>query len=112
MANVPWKVAMMPKSSAWADFSRLVVRRGRRDLLVDLQESQRAIAALATVIDLAERRADLQATRWLKIESMRQRAAFEHALHHVVECISDGDDLLDELTGGDDRLLADILLGD
>jgi hypothetical protein len=103
---------------AYAELSRHLVRRRRRDLLLPLLEARNAIGALGTVIELAERQslsdsAAVPTVIWLKAESLKQRARFERAVHHVVvECISEADsgDLVDALLGGDDRLLADILL--
>jgi hypothetical protein len=103
---------MPSPSRAYAAISRHLVRHRRRDLLVELHEARDAIGSLATVITIAERQADAPTVVWLKTESMRARARFEHALHRTIEEISEGDggDLVAELLGGDNRTLAQILL--
>jgi hypothetical protein len=86
----------------------------RRDLLGPLADAYAAIARLAILIAAAQRHADAAAATRLRAESLRQRASFEHALHRVVEAISDesdGADLVSALLGDDgERLLADVLL--
>jgi hypothetical protein len=104
---------MPSQSRAYRDLSRHLVRRRRRDLLLPLIEARKAVVSLGAVIGIAERRAPERTVIWLKTEALRRRAAFEHAVFHVVEAISDepgGGDLVSMLLGDGDRLLADLLL--
>jgi hypothetical protein len=93
---------------------RHLVARDRRDLVAPMARARTALANLGAAIEIARRRPDSSAVAtWLKAESMRQRAAFEHAVFYAIEAIgeADGDDLVSTLLGGDDeRLLADVLL--
>jgi hypothetical protein len=80
---------------------RHLVSRRRRDLVAPMARARTAVKSLAVALEIARRQADSgAATTWLKVESLRQRAAFEHALFHVVEAIgdeSDGADLVEDL---------------
>jgi hypothetical protein len=105
---------MAKSSSAYAALAHYLVARRRRDLLIPLAEAYATMAAIALLLEAAQRDADAAAATWLKAESLRQRAAFEHATFRIVEAVSeepDGADLISTLLDGDDtRLLADILL--
>jgi hypothetical protein len=110
---------MSSPNRAYSDLRRHLVRHRRRDLLLPLQEAREAVAAVAVVLEFVRRDAGARPARgavsWLKAEALRRRAAFEHALYRVVEAIGDepdGGDLVSSLLGDDDRLLADILLGE
>jgi hypothetical protein len=101
---------------AYANLARYLVALHRRDLLTPLASALAAMARLAILIEVAQREADdANATR-LRAESLKQRAAFEHGVHRVVEVICDeqpdGADLVAALLGDGGRLLADELLGD
>jgi hypothetical protein len=84
------------------------------DLLVPVVGAADAVCTLDQLIARAEAHGDTASARRLKAESLRQRAALDHAVFRVIEAISDepdGTDLISALMGGDDdRLLADVLL--
>jgi hypothetical protein len=79
------------------------------DLLVPIASAAAEVRALDR---LAAAAGEPGRARQFKVQAMQARADFERAVHHVVvEAISEADDgLIEELLGGDDRTLAQILL--
>jgi hypothetical protein len=100
-------------SRAYVHLAHHLLALHRRDLLGPLASAYAAIIRLAILIARAEEERDLENSRRLKIESMKQRAEFERALAWTFEAVSDadGDMMVDELMmGGDGRTLAQVLL--
>jgi hypothetical protein len=84
------------------------------DVLLPVAGAADAVATLERLAARAEAAGDLADARRLKVEALRARAAYDHAVHHVVEAIAEepgGADLVSALMGGDGRTLAEILLG-
>jgi hypothetical protein len=83
------------------------------DVLEPVVSASSEVRILERLVTRAEAAGDIGEARRLKVVAMRARAAAERAVHHIVEMIgdADGDDLVDELLGGDGRTLVEILLG-
>jgi hypothetical protein len=106
---------MSDRNAPYARLARRLRGLRREDLLSPVASAAGEIRTLATMIERAERAGDIDRARLLKCESMKCRAVYERAVHHVIEAIGDepdGDDLVSALLGTGERLLADQLLDD
>jgi hypothetical protein len=104
---------MSDRNAPYARLARRLRGLRREDLLTPVASAAGEVRSLARMIERAEAAGDVAGARALKIESMKCRAVYERALHHVIEAISDesdGDDLVSALLGTGDRLLADMLM--
>jgi hypothetical protein len=91
------------RSPAYVAFARILHRLCRHDLLLPVASAIHTIEMLAALIQVAEEEADLAAVRRYKIESMKHRVLYEHALRRVVSATTEGElgsDILGKLLGG------------